>query len=281
MELKLTTDDVRPHAPTGTPQHELERFAKVCNQLGLHPEARQILMQSQRKKERDQWVTTYHIMPTVDGLRVWAEQTGEIDGYEGPYYYGPDGRPVEVWTQQEYPVAVKVVLYRKGARNGFPNVAHWAEFAPYYEEKDGDGKRGARKLGAMWAKMPTHMLAKCAEAGALRKAFPKDLSNLYTQEEMEQAFAGSRNEVPRPATVVVDVKPSQPDEPVSPETTHKAVTTFWNWYNGKARPTAHVIDQAQKVLEILEGDPLLEFAQSLNDAGYTVGPDLKTVKSDA
>lgn len=62
----------------------------------------------------------------------------------------------------------------------------------------------------MWAKMPDVMLAKCAESLALRRAFPNDLSGLYSAEEMAQA--DEYEEQPRQLSVVqADVRADNPE----------------------------------------------------------------------
>ena len=69
-------------------------------------------------------------------------------------------------------------------RCAFTATARWSEYRP-----DQD---------FMWRKMAHTMLGKCAEALALRKGFPQELSGLYEAAEMDQAERGKRS-TPRPA----------------------------------------------------------------------------------
>jgi len=158
------------------PAADLAVFLHQSQRTGLDPFARQIYMigrwdnRAGRKK--------YTIQAAIDGLRIVAERHGQYGGQEGPFYCGEDGKWVDVWVSDKPPVAARVGVVRKDWTKTSFAVAKFSEYAA--TNRDG-------KLEPMWANKPCVMIAKCAEALALRKAFPHDLSGIYTSDEMAQA----------------------------------------------------------------------------------------------
>lgn len=147
----------------GCSNDELRLFAYACQRTGLDPFSKQIYAIKRGGKMT--------IQAGIDGLRAIAERTGQLDGSE-TYWCGEDGVWADVWLNSKPPAAAKTVLHRKGAAHPFVGVARFADY------NAGQG---------LWSKMPAAMIAKCAEALALRKAFPADMSGVYSADEMEQA----------------------------------------------------------------------------------------------
>jgi len=181
----------------GASDSELELFVAVCNRMGLDPFARQI--SAVFRKDKGEKVMT--IQTNIDGYRLVAERSGKYDGQEGPYWCGDDGEWREVWLDDKKPPrAAKVLVYKRGMSRPLVGVAKWSSYAQTFN--DGNPM-------AMWKKMPDVMLAKCAEALALRKAFPNDLLGVYTNEEMQQADA------PEPQHVVDAEYAAPPTQPAN------------------------------------------------------------------
>lgn len=159
---------------------ELKLFAMVAARSGLDPFAKQVY--AVKRKGRVTFQTG------IDGYRSIAARTGMYDGQDEPEY-GPvcgcgDKRP------EGHPEFATVRVYRKGVTRPISATAYWHEYKP----EGGESGSG----DTMWRRMPRVMLAKVAEALALRKAFPYDPdakhgigADLYTTEEMAQAERGT------------------------------------------------------------------------------------------
>jgi len=170
VKLEFTPDQValiKSQIAPKASDDELALFLYQCKRTGLDPMARQIYAIHRGGKMT--------VQTSIDGFRVIAERSGDYAGQDEPVFADieKDGKKVDM--------CCKVTVYRFRGDTRYPaavGVAYWSEYA----QKDFNGN-----LSGMWAKMPRTMLAKVAEALALRKAYPQDLSGLYTGDEMAQA----------------------------------------------------------------------------------------------
>ncbi len=146
---------------------------------GLDPVRKQIhfVCRFDNQKQRDVWSSQV----SIDGFRAIAEATGKYDGQDEPEFE---------YDKEERLIIARVRVWRKDIGRPFVGVARWSE---YVQTKSGGAPTH------MWAKMEHTMLAKCAEALGLRKAFPEPLAGLYTGDEMGQAGNESEPRESRPA----------------------------------------------------------------------------------
>jgi len=170
--------------PVPAPRSTVVAFLSHCRRTGLDPIARQIYAVERGGK----WV----IQVSIDGFRLVAERSHQYAG-QIPVQWTADGETwVDVWVKDTPPLAVRVGVLRKDFDQPLIAVARFEAYAVYDEEWEGEypnrRKTGRRTLSEMWRKMHAEQIAKVAEALALRKAFPMELSGLYTAEEMDQAY---------------------------------------------------------------------------------------------
>lgn len=151
----------------GTSDDELKLFLAVSQRLGLDVFARQIHAVKRWNSKLGKEVMT--IQTSIDGYRSVAERTGCYAGSSLPIFdYDEKGKLISA------SITVKKIV--KGLLCEFSAIAYMDEYMPT------DGKN------AMWNSRPKGMLSKCAESLALRKAFPLELSNVYTEDETEKDY---------------------------------------------------------------------------------------------
>jgi phage recombination protein Bet len=191
---------------------ELMAFLHECQRRKLDPFSRQIYLIGRKDKSKGRKV--YRSQTSIDGFRLIARRAADKSGidysYEDTIWYDAEGGRHEIWLSDRPPSGAKVVVIRGGSR--FDAVARYGA----YVQTDWDGNPLKQ-----WRTMPDVMIAKCAEALALRKAFPEDLGGIYTEEEMGQADNPQR--VTATAEVVRDERPED-DWPRGTVTRHNSGT---------------------------------------------------------
>lgn len=187
----LDIDLIKRTIAVGASNDELALFAAQCRRTGLDPFARQINFVMRRSKSPNgDWSQKATIMVSIDGARLMAARTNLYNGSQ-TWWCGEDANWVDVWMAEKPPAASKVTVWR--GQGQFTGIALWREY-------------GAPAQGPVWRSMPAHMLAKCAEMLALRKAFPAELSGLYSADEMAQSDAQVVDVMPAPVVPKIEVK---------------------------------------------------------------------------
>jgi phage recombination protein Bet len=206
----LRTPSSHPH---------IKVFMHVCQMRALDPWAREAYLIRRGSGNYE----SFTIQVGIDGYRKMAQRTGRFIRRVGIYWSGGDDDDnvvdspwwrfdpdegaydrvwVKVWLRDEPPKAARVVIEHYDDNDNVvrtEGLALWKFYAPYNPkwEGRGDSRRKVRdadgndvlELSEMWAKGGPHMLGKCAEAQALRAAFPAAMSGIYTHEEMHRADA--------------------------------------------------------------------------------------------
>lgn len=125
------------------------------------------------------------VWPGIGELRTTAFRTRQYAGRDNAEFGPTLTRQVGNATI-EFPEWCQVTAYRilSGQRYPFPGPR------VYWMESYATTKKDDATPNSMWRKRPFGQLDKCAEAAALRAAFPEEIGNDYTSDEMEGKTIG-------------------------------------------------------------------------------------------
>lgn len=221
---------------------ELKLFVQVCKGAQLNPFLRQVHFVKRWDSKEGREVGAIQV--GIDGFRSIAESSNQYAGNDDPIYegekdieYGKEKKKVAV------PLKATVTVYKlmEGQRYGFTATARWEEYYP------------GERIGFQWHIRPYMMLGKCAEALALRKAFPKLLSGMYASEEMDKT-----------AQVDVEAKRTQSAFEVLKTAIAKSLPEELEDYEKKLEKSDKYTPEQKVELKKLMTDRLVAFGRELD-----------------
>jgi phage recombination protein Bet len=225
----------------GATDDELMLFLQVARRLRLDPFAKQIHAVKRWDSKEKREAITFQV--AIDGFRLIAERTGKYGGQLPLQWarvtFDTQGEPIikwyDVWPFEENPHAARARVLRTDFKEPMEAIARFSAYAQV--TKDGE-------LVKMWEKMDAEQLGKCAEALALRKAFPQELAGVYTVDEMGQA--DNPADAPRPAPGEKKQEARRGDEKV--ETLAQAIEFKLPWRK-HAKYGTPIVELSNKNLE--------------------------------
>lgn len=166
-------------------ENEFNMFCEQAARTGLDPFRRQIFpIVFSKDKEKYRRVV---IVTGIDGYRALAQRCADYrpDTDEPSYIYNKslesDLNPLGIER-----CVVRCFKHSHGEWHTISAAAYWDEFV-VLQDVWANGKKTGKKLADTWKRMPRLMIAKVAEAQALRRGWPETFSGLYTDDEIERS----------------------------------------------------------------------------------------------
>jgi phage recombination protein Bet len=161
----------------GAKDDSIQMVVEYCKACKLDPMQKPVHIVPMWDKNTKSMKDT--IMPGIGLYRIQAARSNKYAGVSEPEY-GDTVNTTLGGVSISYPEWCKVTV-RKLVGN---NIVEFTA-KEYWLENYATARKDSDAPNAMWLKRPFGQLAKCAEAQALRKAFPEIITQQPTAEEME------------------------------------------------------------------------------------------------
>ena len=235
-----------------------------CKAAGLDPMQKPVHIVPMRVKKVGGGPDDYEwrdvVMPGIGLYRTQAARTGELAGIDEPEF-GPDipmpGRAVTV------PEWCRVTVYRMigGQRVAFTAREYWLE-------NYATARRDSVAPNAMWERRPRGQIAKCAEAQALRKAFPE----LGSQPTADETLIDPADVIDvTPGAQAAPAPTAPPELPAYPQDRFDAALPKWRERVAGGAAPANIIAMVATKYQLSNAQraAILALAATTNDEGAT------------